>query len=193
MRMNIEAATGPIAQRRLLLGTSTVALLMSAVPALAQQPTAPEPLSKKDSAPEQQTVTPTSPPASDRAIVVTGIRGSLQRGTEIKRRSAEMVDAISAEDLGKLPDQNIAEGLQRITGIQIERTQGEGNRFQIRGSDQNLTLVNGVEVAPDGDFSAASPSPTRQADTTCQAASFPSRFRSACRRRGRQTSARHRC
>lgn len=162
MRMNIEAATGPIAQRRLLLGTSTVALLMSAVPALAQQPTAPEPLSKKDSAPEQQTVTPTSPPASDRAIVVTGIRGSLQRGTEIKRRSAEMVDAISAEDLGKLPDQNIAEGLQRITGIQIERTQGEGNRFQIRGSDQNLTLVNGVEVAPDGDFSAASPSPTRQ-------------------------------
>lgn len=95
-------------------------------------------------------------------IVVTGIRASLERGVEAKRRSIEIVDAISAEDLGKLPDQNIAEGLQRITGVQIQRSGGEGNRFQIRGSDQNLTLVNGIEVAPDGDLGQASPVPTRQ-------------------------------
>jgi iron complex outermembrane receptor protein len=95
------------------------------------------------------------------AIVVTGIRASLERSADIKRQSSQVVDAISAEDLGKLPDTNIAEGLQRITGVQIQRTGGEGNGFQIRGATQNLTLVNGREVAPDADTGAA-PAAVRQ-------------------------------
>ena len=94
-------------------------------------------------------------------IIVTGIRGSIERASEIKRNSNQIVDAISAEDLGKLPDTNIAEGLQRITGVQIQRTGGEGNAFQIRGANENLTLVNGREVAPDAD-TGGTPNPVRQ-------------------------------
>lgn len=147
--------------RMLLRSTAWVALAGSgcSLPAIAAQS---EP---QDTASAATGNTPEVQPAqSDEAegIVVTGIRASLERGVEAKRRSLEIVDAISAEDLGKLPDQNIAEGLQRITGVQIQRSGGEGNRFQIRGSDQNLTLVNGLEVAPDGDLGQASPVPTRQ-------------------------------
>lgn len=94
-------------------------------------------------------------------VIVTGIRASIQRAADIKRNSDQIVDAISAEDLGKLPDVNIAEGLQRITGVQIQRTGGEGNTFQIRGANENLTLVNGREVAPDAD-TGSTPNPVRQ-------------------------------
>jgi len=105
-----------------------------------------------------------APAAQDEAggdIVVTGIRASIARASDIKRNSNQIVDAISAEDLGKLPDTNIAEGLQRITGVQIQRSGGEGNAFQIRGANENLTLVNGREVAPDAD-TGATPNPVRQ-------------------------------
>ncbi len=94
-------------------------------------------------------------------IVVSGYRGSVERSAEIKRNADQVVDAISAEELGKLPDQNIAEGLQRITGVQIDRDGGEGNGYQIRGSDNNLTLVNGRQVAPDAD-GGLEPAPARQ-------------------------------
>jgi outer membrane cobalamin receptor len=57
-------------------------------------------------------------------IVVTGIRGSLQQALDIKRDSTGVVDAISAEDIGKFPDANLAESLQRITGVSINRVEG---------------------------------------------------------------------
>ena len=66
-------------------------------------------------------------------IVVTGIRGGLRRSLNIKESSAGFVDAISSEDVGKLPDQNVAEALQRVPGVAIQRNRGEGDFVTIRG------------------------------------------------------------
>ena len=59
-------------------------------------------------------------------IVVTGLRGSLKAAMEIKRDAIGVVDAISAEDIGKFPNTNVAESLQRIPGVSIDRQNGEG-------------------------------------------------------------------
>jgi len=66
-------------------------------------------------------------------IVVTGIRGSLQQSLERKRNSDHFVDAITAEDIGAFPDQNLAESLQRISGVAIDRKSGEGAFVSVRG------------------------------------------------------------
>lgn len=78
-------------------------------------------------------------------IQVTGIRGSVQEAMNIKRESSGIVDAISAEDIGKFPDTNLAESLQRITGISISRSNGEGNQITARGfgPDFNMVTLNG--------------------------------------------------
>lgn len=74
-------------------------------------------------------------------VVVTGIRGSMQRAMDIKRDSQGVVDAISAEDIGKFPDTNIAESLQRITGVSIDRQNGEGSQVTVRGFGPGFNLV----------------------------------------------------
>lgn len=74
-------------------------------------------------------------------VVVMGIRSSLQRAVDIKRESATIVDAISAEDVGKFPDLNLAESLQRITGVQIARLRGEGRTVNIRGLPSEFSRV----------------------------------------------------
>ena len=82
-------------------------------------------------------------------VVVTGIRASLQRAMDIKRDADSVVDSISAEDLGKFPDENVAESLQRITGVSIDRNQvGEGQTVTIRGfgADFNTVLVDGRQL-----------------------------------------------
>lgn len=81
-------------------------------------------------------------------IVVTGIKGSLQRSMDIKRQSQGVVDAISAEDIGKFPDTNLAESLQRITGVSIDRRNGEGSKVTVRGlgPDFNLVMLNGRQM-----------------------------------------------
>ncbi len=79
-------------------------------------------------------------------IVVTGVRASLQSAQNIKRNSAQIVDSIVAEDIGKLPDRNIAEALQRISGIQIQRNFGEGSSVAIRGVTQVRTELNGRDI-----------------------------------------------
>jgi TonB-dependent receptor len=78
-------------------------------------------------------------------VVVTGIRASLERAMDTKRNSAGVVDAINAEDMGKFPDTNLAESLQRITGVSIDRTNGEGSRITVRGfgPDYNMVTLNG--------------------------------------------------
>ena len=78
-------------------------------------------------------------------IQVSGIRGSVQESMSIKRDSAGVVDAISAEDIGKFPDTNLAESLQRITGISISRNNGEGSQVTARGfgPDFNMVTLNG--------------------------------------------------
>jgi len=84
-------------------------------------------------------------------VVVTGIRGSLQRSLDVKRDSTQIVDAISAEDVGKFPDANVAESLQRITGVAIDRTGGEGQFITVRGlgPEFNTVLLNGRTLATD--------------------------------------------
>lgn len=81
-------------------------------------------------------------------IEVTGIRGSQRENINAKRYSNAVVDAITAEDIGKFPDKNVAESLARIPGITIDRDFGEGQGVTIRGiqPDQNLTLMNGQAV-----------------------------------------------
>lgn len=78
-------------------------------------------------------------------IEVTGLRSSLAEAASIKRNSVGVVDAISAEDIGKFPDTNLAESLQRITGVSISRTNGEGNEITVRGfgGGNNMITLNG--------------------------------------------------
>ncbi|MEQ8177689.1 MAG: TonB-dependent receptor [Amphiplicatus sp.] len=83
-------------------------------------------------------------------IVVTGIRGSLQNALVEKRNADNLKEVIQAEDIGKLPDQNLAEVLENITGIQITRTAGVGTAVQIRGTDENRTEINGVSTVGSG-------------------------------------------
>ena len=81
-------------------------------------------------------------------IVVTGFRRSLDAALNVKRESVSSVDAIVAEDIAKFPDQNLAESLQRIPGISIQRDAGEGRAITVRGLGAQFTRVrvNGLET-----------------------------------------------
>ena len=78
-------------------------------------------------------------------VVVTGLRASLQASMDIKRDAIGIVDAITAEDIGKFPDANLSESLQRITGISINRRNGEGAQVTARGfgAEYNMVTLNG--------------------------------------------------
>jgi iron complex outermembrane receptor protein len=84
-------------------------------------------------------------------VTVTGIRQSLSTSAELKRESAIVQDSISQEDLGKFPDANIAESLQRIPGVSIDRSNGEGKAVTVRGLGPqfNSVLFNGRTLASD--------------------------------------------
>lgn len=84
--------------------------------------------------------------SGDDAIVVTGMRASLRSAQSIKQNSIAIVDSIVAEDIGKLPDNNATEALQRVTGVQVSRDVGEGGSIAIRGLPQVETSLNGREV-----------------------------------------------
>lgn len=119
---------------RALLSTSAVAaVLLGVMPAAAQD-------QQQSEQPQQ------APEASSEDIVVTGIRSSLQGALNAKRNAAQVLDAISAEDIGKFPDKNVGEALQRVTGVQLTRSVGEGSGITIRGADPSLNRVeiNGV-------------------------------------------------
>jgi iron complex outermembrane recepter protein len=79
-------------------------------------------------------------------LVVTGVRQSLQEAQTIKKNSDLVIDSVVAEDVGKLPDNNVAEALARVTGVQIRRDSGEANSVLIRGLPNVVTLLNGREV-----------------------------------------------
>jgi TonB-dependent receptor len=89
-----------------------------------------------------------APNADDAEIVVTGFRQSLEAALNLKRKSVGAVDAIVAEDIAKFPDQNLAESLQRIPGISIQRDAGEGRAITVRGLGAQFTRVrvNGLET-----------------------------------------------
>lgn len=84
-------------------------------------------------------------------VIITGLRGSLQRNLDIKRASPGVVDAISAEDIGKFPDANVAASLQRLPGVSIQRSgsRGEPQGITVRGfgGDFNETLYDGRRIS----------------------------------------------
>ena len=93
--------------------------------------------------------TPANADESDVEVInVTGIRSALSKSASIKQESSGVVDAISAEDIGKLPDTNLAESLQRISGVSIDRANNEGNKVTVRGfgPDFNLVTLNGRQM-----------------------------------------------
>jgi TonB-dependent receptor len=102
-----------------------------------------------------QGAAPAAPAASAAAdksdvqsVTVTGIRASLETSLALKRDAHGIVDGITAEDVGKFPDTNLAEAMQRISGVSIDRVAGEGSKVTVRGfgPDYNLILLNGRQM-----------------------------------------------
>jgi iron complex outermembrane receptor protein len=101
-----------------------------------------------------QSTPPSSPPPQDDAatdigeVVVTGFRASLSAGLDAKRRETNMVDVIVAEDIADFPDLNLAESIQRVPGVAIDRDAGEGRSITVRGlgADFTRTRINGMEA-----------------------------------------------
>nr|WP_206861667.1 TonB-dependent receptor [Lysobacter changpingensis] len=118
-------------------------------------------------------------PAGDEAttldsVVVTGLRNSLNQSMELKREAAGVVDAISSEDIGKFPDTNLAESLQRITGISIERRDGEGAQITARGFGPqfNMVTLNGRQIPGADAFGAPGQVPIGGVDGGTRAFNF---------------------
>ncbi|MGH6652370.1 MAG: TonB-dependent receptor [Sphingopyxis sp.] len=130
--MAIHAMQGVRNLARLACGVSLAVLAVS--PAWAQ-----------DAA---DAAAPADEVAPEDEIVVTGFRASLDKALDVKRDSVSAVDAIVAEDIAKFPDQNLAESLQRIPGITIQRDGGEGRGITVRGLGSQFTRVrvNGMET-----------------------------------------------
>jgi TonB-dependent receptor len=107
-------------------------------------------------------------------VVVTGIRNSLEDSMGIKREAVGIVDAISAEDIGKFPDTNLAESLQRITGISIERRDGEGAQVTARGfgAGFNMVTLNGRQIPGADAFGAPGQVPIGGVDSGTRAFNF---------------------
>ncbi|QEY14900.1 MULTISPECIES: TonB-dependent receptor domain-containing protein [unclassified Cellvibrio] len=85
-------------------------------------------------------------------VVVTGIRGSIKRSVDDKREARKIVDTINAEDIGKSTDQNIAEALNRVSGVSMNTSDGEGKTVSIRGAnaDQTVVTMNGTALGSTG-------------------------------------------
>ncbi len=96
----------------------------------------------------QEQDAPTDEESRQETVVVTGFRQSLQQSIAVKRNETGIVDAISAEDIGDFPDLNLAEALQRVPGVQIDRDGGEGRSINVRGlsSDFVRVQINGMEA-----------------------------------------------
>ncbi len=134
---NFASSRNNVSGNMLLLGCATSALaLASASPAMAQD---------SQDEPEAQGS------EGNEIIIVTGLRGSLQRNLDEKRNAAGVVDVISAEDIGKFPDSNVAASLQRLPGVSIQRSgaRGEATGITVRGfgGDFNTTLYDGRRIS----------------------------------------------
>ncbi|HQR87861.1 MAG TPA: TonB-dependent receptor plug domain-containing protein, partial [Caulobacter sp.] len=113
-----------------LTASASALAMMVAMPAFAQQDTVDE-------------------------VVVTGIRASLQKAMQQKRNSDLVSEVVTAEDIGKFPDKNVADSLSRVSGVNVVTGSaaaggfGENERVSVRGTDPNLnlTLLNGHNMA----------------------------------------------
>jgi TonB-dependent receptor len=125
--------------RLALLGAAAIPVMMIASQAQAQAPSAPP---KPPAAASQASVV--------EEIVVTGYRQSLENSANAKKNTTNFIDSIFAEDIGKFPDLNLTESLQRLPGVQIDRdTSGEGTYINVRGLSAGFTVltVNGFAIS----------------------------------------------
>jgi iron complex outermembrane receptor protein len=144
----------------LLWSTTALAVFSLSSPAFAKkQPAVPpdpnataqqepgQPAQNADAPQSPATATGTTNP-DEGQIVVTGLRRALQSARNIKRNSDQIVDAVVAEDIGKLPDITVSDTAARIPGVQVERSGGEANRVLLRGLDNTYytTTYNGREI-----------------------------------------------
>jgi iron complex outermembrane receptor protein len=127
------------------LGALGIALLMAA-PAWAQ--TAETTTAVAAPAQDNAQAAPQETPAEGESIVVTGFRASLANSVNIKRNSNQIVDAITAEDIADFPDANLAESIQRLPGVSIDRDNGEGRTITVRGlgGDFQAVRLNGADA-----------------------------------------------
>ncbi|HEU0097547.1 MAG TPA: TonB-dependent receptor [Allosphingosinicella sp.] len=145
--------------KTLVLCSSSAAILaLAETPALAQSDpaTPPDTTAEAQESPADPEAVPaqtedgveTAAAGDENEIVVTGLRRSLQSAQGLKRNSEQIVDAIVAEDIGKLPDVAVSDTAARIPGIQVERSGGEASRVLLRGLDRfnYTTTYNGREI-----------------------------------------------
>jgi iron complex outermembrane receptor protein len=135
----------PTVQRRVWLASASMAAVclgLAATPAAARQ-TAPAPAADNQDAVSE--------------VVVTGFRSSLAKALNVKREESAAVDSILAEDIGKFPDLNLSESIQRIPGVALARDGGEGRQISVRGLGPQFTRVriNGMEALTTGGGSDA--------------------------------------
>ena len=142
--------------RKRLIVSALLLAMSASVTAQQTAPAAPTTTPPSEKPPQRPTnaIRPTpgnataTQPTEMEAVTVTGIRQSLESSMNLKRDSQGIVDGIVAEDIGKFPDTNLAESLQRISGVSIDRNNGEGARVTVRGvgPDFNLVLLNGRQM-----------------------------------------------
>lgn len=132
------------------LAVGAAGMLMAASPAMAQTAEAPVATAQEGTTQVEE-------------IVVTGYRAALRRALDTKRNSNVMVDAINAEDIADFPDANLAESLQRLPGVSIDRDNGEGRSLSVRGLGGDFTRVrlNGLETLSTAGSNDAGSSPNR--------------------------------
>lgn len=140
LKLQHGASAGAIVVALLL----PAAALAQAAPGSPAQPVTAGPVNNQTA----DTTPDTAADATGQDIVVTGFRQSLQAALNVKKNSVAAVDSIVAEDIAKFPDQNLAESLQRIPGISIQRDAGEGRAITVRGLGAQFTRVrvNGMET-----------------------------------------------
>lgn len=138
-----------------LCSTSFAAVAMISTPAAAQPGTQEEPAPQAQEQPgdpeagsvqTDDAVQTADAGAAEESIVVTGIRRSLQSAQNLRRNSEQMVDAVVAEDIGKLPDLAVSDTAARIPGVQVVRQGGEASRVLVRGLPDFTTTYNGREI-----------------------------------------------
>lgn len=143
-----------MAMKPLILCSASIVALVLGTPAYAQAvPTTPQdrPDVPATGTPARTDAATTQDlPAADQSdedIVVTGVRASIVGALNVRKASTQIVDSIVSEDVGKLPDNNVVEALQRVTGVQVtNRTGGEAAAISIRGLPDALTTLNGRNI-----------------------------------------------
>lgn len=136
-----------MAFKPIVLGSVSVVALMLGSPAWAQAVTsADSQTSAEDSAGAAAQAIPEAEGAEE-DIVVTGVRASIVGALNVRKQSIQIVDSVVSEDVGKLPDNNVIEALQRVTGVQVtNRAGGEASGISIRGLPDALTTLNGRNI-----------------------------------------------